>query len=50
MDNFMYYALALIVLVIGLFIVKKVATCMIKATVALIMLAVLGILYWVYFC
>lgn len=49
MDNFLTYAIALVILVVGLFIVKKVTTCMIKATVAIVMVAVLAILYWLYF-
>lgn len=48
MENFTYYAFALIVLIVGLFIVKKVATCMIKMVVAIIMLAVLAGAYWLY--
>ena len=30
MNDFGYYALVLVVLVVGLFVLKKVATCMIK--------------------
>ena len=48
MDNFLYYAFALVVLVVGLFILKKVATCMIKMVVCVIMIAVLFAIYWLY--
>ena len=48
MDNFLTYAIALIVLVVGLLIVKKVTTCMIKATVAIVMVVFLAILYWLF--
>lgn len=48
MDNFLYYAFALVVLVVGLFILKKVATCMIKMAVGVIMIAVLFAIYWLY--
>lgn len=48
MDNFLYYAFALVVLVVGLFILKKVATCMIKMAVGVIMIAVLFAIYWFY--
>ena len=48
MDNFLYYAFALVVLVVGLFILKKVATCMIKMAVGGIMIAVLFAIYWLY--
>ena len=49
MSDFIYYAIALLVLVIGLVIVKKVATCMVKMVVGFIMLVVLAGLYWLYF-
>ncbi len=49
MDNFGYYVFALVVLIVGFLIVKKVATCMIKAVVAIIVLAVLAGIYWLYF-
>ena len=48
MDNFLYYAFALVVLVVVLFILKKVATCMIKMAVGVIMIAVLFAIYWLY--
>ena len=48
LDNFLYYAFALVVLVVGLFILKKVATCMIKMAVGVIMIAVLFAIYWLY--
>lgn len=49
MSNFAYYAFALIVLIVGLMIFKKVATCMIKMVVAFIMIAILLGVYWLYF-
>lgn len=48
MNDFGYYALALVVLVVELFVLKKVATCMIKAMVAVVMVAVLAVLYWLF--
>ena len=48
MNDFGYYALALVVLVVGLLIVKEVATCMIKTLVAVVMVAVLAVLYWLF--
>ena len=47
-DNFLTYAIAIVVLVAGLFIVKKVTTCMIKATVAIVMVVFLVALYWLF--
>ncbi len=48
MENFGYYVFALVVLIVGFMIVKKVATCMIKAVVGVIVLAVLAAVYWLY--
>ena len=48
MHDFGYYALAFEVLVVVLFVLKKVATCMIKAMVAVVMIAVLAVLYWLF--
>lgn len=48
MENFTYYIFALIVLIIGFLIFKKVATCLIKAIITVVVLAVLGIAYWLY--
>ena len=49
MSNFAYYAFALIVLIVGLMILKKVATCMVKMVVAFIMIAILLGVYCLYF-
>ena len=49
MSNFAYYAFALIVLIVGVMILKKVATCMVKMVVAFIMIAILLGVYWLYF-
>jgi hypothetical protein len=48
MDNFLYYAFALAALVIGIVVLKKVATCMIKMVVGSIMVLVLLTIYWLY--
>lgn len=48
MDNFMYYVFALVALVVGLFILKKVATCMVKIVVGAILVAILVAIYWLY--
>ena len=46
--DFLYYAFALVALVVGLFILKKVATCMVKTVVGVILIAVLAAIYWLY--
>lgn len=48
MDDFGYYILALVVLVVGFLIVKKVATCLLKTIIGILVLAILAGIYWVY--
>lgn len=48
MDDFGYYIFALVVLVVGFLIVKKVATCLLKAIIGILVLAILAGIYWVY--
>uniref|UniRef100_UPI00294BE1F6 sulfate transporter n=1 Tax=Segatella hominis TaxID=2518605 RepID=UPI00294BE1F6 len=48
MDDFGYYIFALVVLVVGFLIVKKVATCLVKTIVGILVLAILAGIYWVY--
>lgn len=44
----LYYAFALVALVVVFFILKKVATCMVKMVVGVILVAVLAAIYWLY--
>ena len=48
MTNFGYYIACLIVIIIGIFIVKKVVSCMIRAIVGLIVVAILAYVYFMY--
>lgn len=48
MDNFGYYIACLIVLIIGIFIVKKVMSCMVRAVVGIVVAAVLAYVYFMY--
>ena len=48
MDDFGYYIFALVVLVVGFLIVKKVATCLVKTNIGILVLAILAGIYWVY--
>lgn len=48
MDDFGYYIFALVVLVVGFLIVKKVATCFVKTIIGILVLAILAGIYWVY--
>ena len=47
--DFTYYIYVLIAIVLGVFIVKKVASCMIKAVLTSILVAALIILYYLFF-
>lgn len=48
MDDFGYYIFALVVLVVGFLIVKKIATCLVKTIIGILVLAILAGIYWVY--
>ncbi len=48
MDDFGYYIFALVVLVVGFLIVKKVATCLVKTIIGILVLVILAGIYWVY--
>ena len=48
MGDFGYYIFALVVLIVGSLVVKKVATCLIKTVVTVIVLAILAGIYWLY--
>ena len=47
-SDFLYYAFALVALVVVFFILKKVETCMVKTVVGVILVAVLAAIYWLY--
>ncbi|MDY5322048.1 MAG: sulfate transporter [Prevotella sp.] len=47
--DFTYYIYVLIAIVLGVFIVKKVASCMIKAVLTSILVAALIIIYYLFF-
>lgn len=49
MENFSYYIFCIIALVIAVFLLKKVAGCIIKSVVLAILLAVLATVYYLYF-
>lgn len=48
MDDFGYYIFALVVLVVSFLIVKKVATCLVKTIIGILVLVILAGIYWVY--
>lgn len=48
MDNIVYSALGVIALIVVFFVVKKVASCLIKSVVLIVALAVLAYVYYMY--
>ncbi len=46
MDNWVYYALALLAIVVAFLIIKKVAHCLIRAIVLIVLLALLAYGYF----
>lgn len=46
MDNWFYYVAALVVIVLAVYIIKKVASCLMKTVIFLVGLAALGAGYW----
>lgn len=45
MDNVQYYIFLLVVIIVGVYIIKKVTSCMIKTCVLVILLAILAYAY-----
>lgn len=48
MDNFKYYIILLAIIIIGFLVVKRLAGCVIRTIVTLILVAVLAVLYYMY--
>ena len=48
MDNFGYYVAGLILLIVGFLVMKKVASCMIKTVVTLVLVAALVAVFYLY--
>ncbi|MDO4310132.1 MAG: hypothetical protein Q4C43_05340 [Prevotella sp.] len=49
MENFGYYAILLLMIIIGFILVKRLAGCVIRTVVTLILIGVLAVLYYTYF-
>ena len=48
-SDFLYYLFGLVVLVAVFFLMKKVASCLIKTLVMLVVFAILSVVYYIYF-
>lgn len=48
MDNLSYYIAMLALIIIGFILVKKVASCLIKSIITIILAVVAAAIYWLY--
>lgn len=49
MENLMYYIFCVIALIVGVIVLKKVAGCLIKSVILILVLAALAVVYYMYF-
>lgn len=48
MDNIGYYIFLLVAVIVAFLIVKKVASCLIRSIVLIVLAALMGYIYWMY--
>ena len=48
MDNIGYYIFLLVAVIVAYLIVKKVASCLIRSIVLIVLAVVIGYIYWMY--
>lgn len=48
MGNIGYYIFILVAIIVAFLIIKKVASCLIRSIVAIVLVAVLAYVYWMY--
>lgn len=48
MSDITYYVAILLMIIIGFFVVKKVAGCLIRSIITLILIAIIIAIYWLY--
>lgn len=48
MQNIGYYIFILVTVIVAFLVVKKVTSCLIKSVVAIVLVAVLAYIYWMY--
>ena len=48
MDNIGYYIFLLVAVIVAFLIIKKVASCLIRSIVLIMLAAVIGYIYWMY--
>ena len=47
-QNYVYYIALLLLVIIGFLVVKKMASCLIKSVITIILVAVAVAIYWLY--
>ena len=47
-QNIGYYIFILVAIIVAFLIIKKVTTCLVKSIVLIVLVAVLGYIYWMY--
>ena len=47
-QNFIYYIALLLLVIIGFLVVKKMASCLIKSIITVVLIAVAVAIYWLY--
>lgn len=48
MENLVYYASCVIVVLIGIWLIKRFVGCLLRSVVTIIVIAALAYIYWVY--
>ena len=48
MENIGYYIFILVAIIVAFLIIKKVTTCLVRSIVLIVLVAVLGYIYWMY--
>ena len=48
MQNIGYYIFILVAIIVAFLIIKKVTTCLVRSVVLIVLVAVLGYIYWMY--
>ena len=48
MQNIGYYIFILVAIIVAFLIIKKVTTCLVRSIVLIVLVAVLGDIYWMY--
>ena len=48
MGNLGYYIFILVAIIVAFLIIKKVASCLIRSIVAIVLVAILAYIYWMY--